>query len=493
MKTAFDCDKYVELQTAKISERLSEFGEKLYLEFGGKLFDDYHASRVLPGFLPDSKLTMLCKLKDDVEVVIVINANDIAQNKLRADVGITYDEDVLRLYDVLTGRGLYVGSIVVSQFSPQNTSAVKFIAKLKGHGIKVYRHYNIEGYPHNIANIVSKDGFGKNEYVETSRRIVVVTAPGPGSGKMATCLSQMYHDAQRGIKSGYAKFETFPVWNLPLNHPVNIAYEAATADLNDVNMLDPYHMQAYGQPAVNYNRDVEVFPVLNAIFTKVLGTSPYKSPTDMGVNMAGFCITDQEACAEACRQEIIRRYLSAKVLARKGVVSPSVVEKLELTMTKMNLTENDRSVVVAARNYAKKSGSHAAAIELPDGKIVVGKTSQLLGCDSAMILNALKALAGLPDVKLIAPSALEPIQQLKTKILGDPVAELHVDEALLALSVSAAVNPLAELALKELPNLRGLQVHSTVIPPHSDDKLFYKLGIQPTADPIYATKRVYFN
>lgn len=493
MKQAFDCDKYVTLQSQKIAERLNEFGEKLYLEFGGKLFDDFHASRVLPGFKPDSKLTMLCSMKDDVEVVIVISAHDIAQNKLRADLGITYDEDVLRLYDVLSGRGLFVGSIVISQYSPDNTAAEKFMNKLRAHGIKVYKHYNIDGYPQNVSHIVSADGFGKNEYVETSRRIVVVTAPGPGSGKMATCLSQMYHDSLRGIKSGYAKFETFPVWNLPLNHPVNIAYEAATADLNDVNMVDPWHLQAYGKACVNYNRDVDVFPVLNAIFTKVLGSSPYNSPTDMGVNMAGYCITDEEACAEACRQEIIRRYLAAKTLVRKGLGNNAVVDKLDLVMSKMGLAETDRKVVVAARKFAAERNCPAAAIELPDGRIVLGKTSQLLGCASAVMLNALKALAGLPDVKLISPSALEPIQQLKTGILGDPVAELHIDEALIALSGSASVNPMAELALAKLGDLRGCQIHTTVIPPHADDKIFYKLGMQATADPVYSTKRIYFN
>lgn len=493
MKKGFDNDKYLRLQSQKIAERVHDFGGKLYLEFGGKIFDDFHASRVLPGFTPDSKVVMLSTMKDDVEVVIVISAVDIAQNKLRGDIGITYDEDVLRLYDQLSGRGLFVGSVVISQYAEDNTAAVNFENKLRAHGIRVYRHYRIDGYPQNVEHIVSDDGFGKNDYIETSRNIVVVTAPGPGSGKMATCLSQMYHDAKRGIRSGYAKYETFPVWNLPLTHPVNIAYEAATADLNDLNMIDPWHLQAYGKQAVNYNRDVEVFPVLNAIFTRVLGTSPYSSPTDMGVNMAGYCIEDDEVCCDAGKQEIIRRYLNAVVSARKGLGSNAVVDKLGIIMGKLNLKPEDRKVVVAARNYADKCGCPAAAMELPDGTIVTGRASSLLGCASAMMLNALKALAGLPDVKLIAPSALQPIQKLKIDCLGDYVAELHIDEALIALSVSAAVNPMAELALKQLCNLRGCQVHMTVIPPHVDAKVFRKLGIDATSDPVYATKRVYFD
>ncbi len=493
MKIGFDNDKYLRLQTQKITERVKEFGGKLYLEFGGKLFDDFHAARVLPGFQPDSKVVMLSQMKDDVEVVIVISATDIAQNKLRGDIGITYDEDVLRMCDVLTSRGLFVGSIVISHFSESNSAALAFQRKLEAHGIKVYRHYHIDGYPSNVTHIVSEEGFGKNEYIQTSRNVVVITAPGPGSGKMATCLSQMYHDNKRGIRSGYAKYETFPIWNLPLNHPVNIAYEAATADLDDVNMIDPWHLQAYGQSAVNYNRDVEVFPVLNAIFSTVLGTSPYKSPTDMGVNMVGYCICDDEACREAGKQEIIRRYLNARVALRKGVETAAVADKLEIIMSKLGLRVEDRPVVQIARDFAAEKGSTAAAMELPDGRIVTGKGSGLLGCASAMMLNALKELAGLPDVKLIATSALEPIQKLKTASLGDFVAELHVDEALIALSVSAAVNPMAELALKQLPNLRGCQAHVTVIPPHVDSKIFRKLGIDATSDAIYATKRVYFD
>ena len=369
----FDNEKYIRLQSQNIAKRVQEFGGKLYLEFGGKLFDDYHASRVLPGFKPDTKVEMLSKIKDEVEVVIVINAVDIANNKLRADLGITYDEDVLRLYDELATRGLFVGSIVIAQFSWENVAAVNFKRRLENYGVKVYCHYPIEGYPLNVAHIVSEEGFGKNDYIETSRKIVVVTAPGPGSGKMATCLSQLYHDSKRGIKSGYAKYETFPVWNLPLNHPVNIAYEAATADLNDVNMIDPWHMQAYGKSAVNYNRDVEVFPVLNAIFTKVLGASPYKSPTDMGVNMAGYCICDDDVCCEASKQEVICRFLKAKTQARKGKCDSSVVDKLDLIMSKLNLKEEDRLVVGYARQYAKENGCVASSLILPDGLRYCGK------------------------------------------------------------------------------------------------------------------------
>lgn len=493
MKVGFDNNQYLQLQSQKIAERVSEFGGKLYLEFGGKLFDDHHASRVLPGFMPDSKIVMLSTMKDQVEVVIVINAQDIAQNKLRSDVGITYDEDVLRLYDLLTNRGLYVGSIVISQFSKDNNAAVKFQRKLQSHGIKVYRHYRIEGYPSNVAHIVSEQGFGKNDYVETSRNIVVITAPGPGSGKMATCLSQMYHDSIRGIRSGYAKYETFPIWNLPLNHPVNIAYEAATADLNDINMIDPWHMQAYGLSAVNYNRDVEVFPVLNAIFTRVLGSSPYKSPTDMGVNMVGYCISDDDACVEASRQEIIRRYLSAKVSARKGLASSTIADKLQLIMSKLNLNENDRKVLVEARKREGKTGCNSAAIELPDGRVVCGKQSDLLSSAAATLLNAVKALADLPDVNLIAPTALEPIQRLKTASLGDITNELRCDEALIALTVSASVNPMAGLAVDQLVKLRGCQMHLTTIPSHADAKILRKLGLQFTSDDKYSCTRVFFN
>ena len=489
----FDNEKYIRLQSQNIAKRVQEFGGKLYLEFGGKLFDDYHASRVLPGFKPDTKVEMLSKIKDEVEVVIVINAVDIANNKLRADLGITYDEDVLRLYDELATRGLFVGSIVIAQFSWENVAAVNFKRRLENYGVKVYCHYPIEGYPLNVSHIVSEEGFGKNDYIETSRKIVVVTAPGPGSGKMATCLSQLYHDSKRGIKSGYAKYETFPVWNLPLNHPVNIAYEAATADLNDVNMIDPWHMQAYGKSAVNYNRDVEVFPVLNAIFTKVLGASPYKSPTDMGVNMAGYCICDDDVCCEASKQEVICRFLKAKTQARKGKCDSPVVDKLDLIMSKLNLKEEDRLVVGYARQYAKENGCVASSLILPDGFVIVGKSSSLLSSTAALVLNSLKKLAKLPDVNLIAPQALEPIQKLKKNCLGEKNLQLHADEALIALSVSASVNPMAELALEQLGKLRDCQGHITAIASHADEKTMRKLGVQYTCDAVYPTKRVYFD
>ncbi len=492
MKIGFDNDKYIQLQSQKIAERVGEFGGKLYLEFGGKLFDDYHASRVLPGFLPDSKIVMLTKIADQVEIIIAINATDIAKNKLRADIGITYDEDVLRLYDELTSRGLFVGSIVITQYSETNLAAVNFKHRLESLGIKVYRHYHIDGYPYNLTHIVSDNGFGANDYVETSRKIVVVTAPGPGSGKMATCLSQMYHDSKRGIKSGYAKYETFPIWNLPLTHPVNIAYEAATADLDDVNMIDPWHLQAYGISTVNYNRDVEVFPVLNAIFTKVLGYSPYKSPTDMGVNMAGFCISNDEVCQEASRQEIIRRYLTAKVQARKGKCSNDVVDKLDIIMSKLNLTVADRPTVMPAREFARKMDTVAACIILSDGSVVVGKSSNMMTAVAAMLLNALKKLANLPDVWLISPQALQPIQKLKSQNMGEN-SQLHADEALIALSVSASVNPLAELALDQLAKLKNCQAHLTAIPSHADERVLRKLGVQTTADAIYPTNHIYFD
>jgi len=491
MKLGFDNDKYLQLQSQKIAERVGDFGGKLYLEFGGKLFDDYHASRVLPGFLPDSKIVMLCRIKDQVEVVIAVSAVDIAQNKVRGDLGITYEEDVLRLYDELNSRGLFVGSIVITQYSETNVAAVKYKQRLENMGICVYRHYTIEGYPSNVAHIVSDDGFGKNDYVETSRNIVVVTAPGPGSGKMATCLSQMYHDNKRGIRCGYAKYETFPVWNLPLNHPVNIAYEAATADLADVNMIDPWHMQAYGVSTVNYNRDVEVFPVLNAIFTKVLGYSLYKSPTDMGVNMAGYCICDDEACSLASKQEIVRRYLNTKVQVKKGAVVSAVLDKLDIIMSKLNLTEHDRAEVTAARAYAESSGKIAGSLTLADGRQVLGKASDLLSCASALVLNAVKLVANLPDVKLIAPQALQPIRRLKKESLCEGNSQLHADEALIALSVSAAVNPMAELALGKLSALRGCQAHFSAMLSPSDEKILRKLGIQATCDAVYPSGSVF--
>ncbi len=492
MKTAFNNSKYVALQQEKILERVAEFGGKLYIEFGGKLFDDYHASRVLPGFQPDAKMSVLTAIKDKVEIVIVINAVDIAHNKLRQDIGITYEQEVLRAYDEFNRRGLFVGSVVFSRFDPTNISAINFQRKLEANGIKVYHSYNIEGYPTKVSQIVSAEGFGKNDYIQTSRNIVVVTAPGPGSGKMATCLSQIYHDAQLGIKSGYAKYETFPVWNLPLTHPVNVAYESATADLDDNNMIDPWHLQAYGQYTVNYNRDIDVFPVLNAIFTRVLGQSPYKSPTDMGVNMAGYCIDDDNACCEAAKQEIIRRYLIARSECRKGNCSDALVEKLKLIMTKLDLKAKNRNVVEKARAHAQGKEGPVACMELKDGTFVYGKSSQLMSCGSAVILNALKTLATLPDVPLIASNALEPIQKLKTNCFGEHSAVLHIEEALIALSASASVNPMANLALEQISKLRGCQLHTTAIASQADDKMYRKLGIQATSDPFLATNQIYF-
>lgn len=491
-KIGFDSQKYLEMQSRRILERIESFGNKLYLEFGGKLFDDFHAARVLPGFAPDNKIVMLQKLKDKAEIVIVINAQDIVKNKLRSDLGITYDADVLRLIDIFRSKGLYVGSVVLSQFSEENEPAVAFQYKLQKLGLKVYRHYSIPGYPANIARIISEDGYGKNEYIETERELVVVTAPGPGSGKMATCLSQLYHDHKRGIKAGYAKYETFPIWNLPLNHPVNIAYEAATADLNDVNMIDPWHLSAYNTVSVNYNRDVEIFPVLNALFEKLMGCSPYKSPTDMGVNMAGYAISDDEVCCEAARQEIIRRYFKAKVNVRRGTAMPEEEEKIELLMDRLNIKPTDRKVVGAARAVeARTGGLPAAAIELPDGTIVTGKTSELLGCSSAMLLNALKVLSGIEDsINLISPAAIEPIQRLKLE-LGGVNPRLHTDETLIALSITAAENEVANRSLLQLSKFQGCEVHTTTILSPVDEKMFRKLGVNVTSDAVYSTKNLF--
>ncbi len=490
-KIGFDNDQYVKTQSEHILKRIAKFDNKLYLEFGGKLFDDYHASRVLPGFAPDSKVKMLMQLKDQAEIVIVINAADIEKNKVRGDLGITYDLDVLRLIDAFRGIGLFVGSVVIAQYSGQ-AAAETFKHRLESLGIKVYLHYPIAGYPANIPLIVSDDGYGKNEYIETTRPLVVVTAPGPGSGKMATCLSQLYHEYRRGIKAGYAKFETFPIWNLPLKHPVNLAYEAATADLNDVNMIDPFHLEAYGEKAVNYNRDVEIFPVLNAIFEKIAGTSPYKSPTDMGVNMAGNCIVDDEVVCEASREEIVRRYYHALCDQRQGRVDADTVYKVELLMNQAGVSPESRRVAAAALDRAASTGFPAAAIELPDGQIITGKTSSLLGASAAVLLNALKALGGINhDMHLISPIIIEPIQNLKIKHLGNHNPRLHTDEILIALSICAATNPTAELAMRQLPKLRGCEAHSSVILSQVDDSVFRKLGINLTCEPKYQTKKLY--
>ena len=484
-KTGYDNDLYIRSQSAHIQERIAQFGGKLYLEFGGKLYDDYHASRVLPGFQPDSKLRMLLKLKDQVEVVIAINATDIEKNKVRSDLGITYDHDVIRLINIFRDFGLYVSSVVLTRYSEQN-GVKAFQSRLEGMGVKVYHHYAIPGYPHDTATIVSDEGFGKNDFIETSRELVVVTAPGPGSGKLATCLSQLYHEHKRGIQAGYAKFETFPVWNLSINHPVNLAYEAATADLSDVNMIDPFHLDAYGQTTVNYNRDVEAFPVLVAMFEKILGQCPYKSPTDMGVNMVGNCITDDEVCREASCQEIIRRYYSALCDQKKGKSDDEAIRKLELLMRKMGVDETQRRVVAPALALEEQTGRPAAAMELPDGTIVTGKTSDLLGASSALLLNALKALGGLPeDLHVIAPTAIDPIQHLKVDHLGNRNPRLHTDETLIALSISAATSAAAETAMEQLSKLRGCEVHSSVILSAVDEKTFKRLGVNLTCQPKY--------
>ena len=491
MKIGFDNDKYLTMQSEHIRKRIDQFDNKLYLEFGGKLFDDYHASRVLPGFAPDSKLKLLMQLSDQAEIVIVISAGDIEKNKVRGDLGITYDSDVLRLIESFREQGLFVGSVVITQYTGQS-SANLFKTRLEKLGIRVYIHYVIEGYPSNIPLIVSDEGYGKNDYIETSRPRVIITAPGPGSGKMATCLSQLYHEHKRGVRAGYAKFETFPIWNIPLKHPVNLAYEAATADLNDVNMIDPFHLEAYGITTVNYNRDVEIFPVLSAIFEKIYGENPYKSPTDMGVNMAGNCICDDEACRDASNQEIIRRYYQALNGLAEGTSTEEEVFKIELLMKQAHITVNDRTVVDAALKRAEETGAPAAALELPDGSIITGKTSNLLGASAALLLNALKKLAGIEDeVHIISPSAIEPIQKLKTSYLGSKNPRLHTDEVLIALSISAATNETAQLALDQIPKLRGCQVHTSVMLSEVDVKQFKKLSIQLTSEAKYENKKLY--
>ena len=479
-KKGFDNDKYLQMQSQRIKERISEFGGKLYLEFGGKLFDDYHASRVLPGFEPDSKLQMLLQLKDQAEIVIVISAQDIENSKIRGDLGITYSTDTFRLIDAFESMGLMVGSVVLTKYvSTPKINA--FEQQLKDKDIDFYRHYLIDGYPANIAKIVSDDGYGKNDYIKTSRSLVVITAPGPGSGKMATCLSQLYHENKRGIKAGYAKFETFPIWNIALNHPVNIAYEAATADLNDVNMIDPWHLEAYGKTTVNYNRDVEIFPVLKATFDKIYGKCPYKSPTDMGVNMAGNCIFDDEAVRNASNQEIIRRFFTAKVNQIKGRSSKDEIYKLELLMNNAGLSVDDRKCYVEATALAEKTGAPACAVELPNGEIVTGKTSELLGCSSAMLLNVLKKLAGIDDgVLLISPEVIKPIQELKINHLGNKNPRLHTDETLIALSISAVNDEKAKLALNQLSLLKNCEMHSSVVLSHVDENVLKKLGVRLT-------------
>ena len=481
----FDNEKYLKMQSEHIRQRIAQFGDKLYLEFGGKLFDDYHASRVLPGFKPDSKLQMLLQLKDEAEIVIVINSDDIEKNKVRGDLGITYDVDVIRLFNVFTKIGLYVSTVVLTRYEGQPT-ADAFQKRLEALGIKVRHHYRIQGYPSDIQHIISDEGFGRNEYIETSRRLVVVTAPGPGSGKMATCLSQLYHEHKRGLNAGYAKFETFPIWNLPLRHPVNIAYEAATSDLNDVNMIDPFHLEAYGKTTVNYNRDVEIFPVLNAMFEKILGESPYKSPTDMGVNMAGNCIIDDAVTCKAANAEIIRRYYTGLCDNRKGLISDEEVMKLKLFMKQANITPNDRKVIAAALAKEAETGAPAAAMELPDGTIITGKTSNLLGASSALILNALKYFGEIDnDILLMSPDVIEPIQNLKVQHLGNNNPRIHTDETLIALSICANTDPNAKKAMEQLSKLRGCEIHSTVILSQVDERTFKRLGVNLTCEPKY--------
>lgn len=486
LKIGFDNEKYLKMQSEHIRQRIAQFGDKLYLEFGGKLYDDFHASRVLPGFKPDSKLQMLLQLKDEAEIVIVINSGDIEKNKVRGDLGITYDIDVLRLVNVFTKIGLYVSSVVLTRYDNQ-PSADAFQSRLEAMGIKVYHHYSIKGYPSDMKYIISDEGYGKNDYIETSRKLVVVTAPGPGSGKMATCLSQLYHEHKRGRSAGYAKFETFPIWNLPLRHPVNIAYEAATSDLNDVNMIDPFHLEAYGETTVNYNRDIEIFPVLNTMFEEILGESPYKSPTDMGVNMAGNCIVDDEVTCKAARDEIIRRYYVGMCDQKKGLISEDEVMKLKLLMKQANVTTDDRKVVAAALKKEEETGGPAAAMELPDGTILTGKTSDLLGAVSALLLNALKHFAEIDDeVLLMSPHVIEPIMDLKVNHLGNNNPHIHSDETLLALSICANTDPNAKKAMEQISKLRGCEVHSTVILSQVDERIFKRLGINLTCEPKYS-------
>ena len=490
-KEGFCNDKYIELQSGKIKDRIEKFGGKLYMEFGGKLFDDYHASRVLPGFKPDSKLSMLCSLKDSAEIVIAISSDDIENNKYRSDIGIPYDKEVLRLIDCFRGVGLHVGSVVLTKYAGQH-SADTFAKNLQNLGIKVYRHYLIRNYPNDIPYIVSEEGFGRNEYIETTRSLVIVTAPGPGSGKMAVCLSQLFHDHKRGIRSGYAKFETFPVWNLPLKHPVNLAYEAATADLADINMIDSYHLEAYGEVAVNYNRDVEVFRVLDSMMTKIFGKCPYKSPTDMGVNMAGNAIYDDEAVRYAAEQEIIRRYYKTACAKIRNKAELDEIRKIQLLMDECHIKPEDRVPVNYAKAVEKRTGLPGVAIQLPDGHVVTGKTTDLLGASSAALLNALKYMANIPDeIMLISPDVISPIMKLKGEHLGSKNPRMHTDELLIALSICARDDQNAAKAMQALGSIRGSEVHSTVILAHADEKLFAKIGACVTCEPVFEEKGLY--
>ena len=490
-KTGFDHDRYTKLQSERILERISEFGGKLYLELGGKLFDDYHASRVLPGFLPDSKIAMLLKIKEQCELIIAISADDIEKSKIRGDLGITYDADVFRLIDAFRGVGMLVTGVVLTKYAEQKSAEV-FMKRLIERGVRVWKHYPIEGYPYDVEHIVSPEGYGKNEFIETTRPLVLVTAPGPGSGKMAVCLSQLYQENMRGNRAGYAKFETFPIWNLPLTHPVNMAYEAATADIADVNMIDPFHLEAYGTTTVNYNRDIEIFPVLSALFMQIMGRSPYRSPTDMGVNMVGYCIVDDQVCRDASAQEIIRRFYTARCRHLQGTASLQEIEKIRLLMHKLNLSDESRPVIGAARGRAQETGAPVMAIALDDSTIITGKTSDLLGPSAAAVLNAIKKLAGIEkSVHLIPPEIIAPIQELKCTYLGNHNPRLHTDEVLQALSISAVNDENAAKAMKALPLLNELEAHSTVILPHVDDDIYRRLGIRVTQDPQYQVKKLY--
>lgn len=490
-KIGFDNNKYLKLQSEKIKERIAQFGGKLYLEFGGKLFDDFHASRVLPGFEPDSKIRMLTELKDQAEIIIAVNSADIEKNKVRGDLGITYDLDVLRLIDAFRGFGLYVGSVVLTKYDA-SSGVEAFKTKLEGLGIKVYKHYPIKNYPYDIDYIVSDEGYGKNDFIETERPLVVVTAPGPGSGKMGTCLSQIYHEYKRGISAGYAKFETFPVWNIPLSHPVNVAYEAATADLNDINMIDPFHLENYGITSVNYNRDVDIFPVLRAMYEGIMGKCPYKSPTDMGVNMVGYCIFDDEAVRNAANNEIIRRYYNALCQQRKGNLCEEEVNKIKSLMTQSGINAKQRKCIQMALEKAQETGAPAAAIELKDGRVVTGKTSSLLGASSAALINAVKAIAGIDkDVDIISHQVLEPVQKLKIENLGNHNPRLHTDEVLIALAITAATDDTAKKAMDALKELKGTELHSSVILSPVDTATFRKLGVNLTCEPVYQSKKLY--
>ena len=488
----FDREKYIQMQSEHIQERRAEVGGKLYLEMGGKLFDDNHASRVLPGFTPDNKIAMLDRIKDEVEIVICFNAGDVVRQKMRADLGISYEDDVLRLVDVFRDRGFLVENVVVTQLEGHNQNVEAFVERLGRLGLKVARHYMIPGYPNDTAKVVSEEGFGRNDYVETSRDLVVMTAPGPGSGKLATCLSQVYHEHKRGIDAGYAKFETFPIWNLPLSHPVNLAYEAATTDLDDINVIDQYHLDAYGEKVSSYNRDIEVFPLLKTLLREATGADPYQSPTDMGVNMAGYCISDDAACRHAAEQEIIRRYYAALVDERRADADSTISDRNLNVMRKADLSVEDRVVVAPALEVAERTGKPGAALELPDGRIVTGKTSDLLGPSAAVLLNALKLLAGIDDdVHLLSPDSIEPIQTLKTRHLGSVNPRLHTDEVLIALSVSASSNPDAALALEHLRSLRGCDAHITTILGSVDEGIFRNLGVLATSEPKYWKKALY--